>query len=123
MRQTVNPSELLSSQYFSGVLKSEELQVNCLIDSGKILAWSCWIYPSEDPYLCCTSHLDHSILPLKNRKKKIVIVRFCFYFFFKLTVKYICVGEKRPIEFQGLGQQLFPPLSRRTWGNEGKHID
>jgi len=81
MRQTVNPSELLSSQYFSRILKSEELQVDCLMVSGKILVPCCWIYLSGDLCSCSSGHLDHSILPLKNRKKKLVIVRYCFYFF------------------------------------------
>lgn len=118
MRQLANPSELLSSQYFSRILKSERLKVGCLRDSGKILVWSCWICPNEDPYSCSTSHLDHSVLHLENKKKKIVIVRHFFFSFFKFTVKYICMGEKRPVEFQGLVQQIFPPLSRWTRQND-----
>lgn len=54
MKQTAKASELLSSQYFSRILKSEELQVNGLMAAEKILVRSCWIYCSEDPYSCST---------------------------------------------------------------------
>lgn len=74
-------SALLSSWYFSEI--PEELQVDCLMVSEEN---PCVILldlpPLKLPHSYSTRYLDHSFLPLKNRKKRTSFI---------LKLLYMCV--------------------------------